>query len=59
MADFMSGIRQIPPTFPVKPAQPAKRDEERRNPRRPLPEPEEDRKQSDDDEPGHLIDEHV
>lgn len=59
MSDI-SGIWKIPPSYPVKPAQPANRDEDPRKerPRKPEPEPESERKK-DDDEPGHIIDEHV
>ncbi|MDJ0911277.1 MAG: hypothetical protein QNI99_18990 [Woeseiaceae bacterium] len=57
MADI-SGIWKIPPSYPVKPAQPANRDEERKKDEPPQREPEKERRR-DDDEPGHIIDEHV
>ncbi len=57
MSDI-SGIWKIPPSYPVKPAQPANRDEEQRKEQPPKREPEKER-QRDDDEPGHIIDEHV
>ena len=57
MSDI-SGIWKIPPSYPVKPVQPAKSDEEQKKERRPPRDPEKERSR-DDDEPGHLIDEHV
>ena len=57
MADI-SGIWKIPPSYPVKPAQPANRDEERKKERPPERDQEKERRR-DDDEPGHIIDEHV
>ncbi len=57
MADI-SGIWKIPPSYPVKPTQPANRDEEQQKERPPKRDPEKERRR-DDDEPGHIIDEHV
>ena len=57
MADI-SGIWKIPPSYPVKPAQPANRDEEKKKEGPPKRDPEKERPR-DDDEPGHIIDEHV
>ena len=57
MADI-SGIWKIPPSYPVKPAQPANRDEERKKEGPPERDQEKERRR-DDDEPGHIIDEHV
>ena len=57
MADI-SGIWKIPPSYPVKPAQPANRDEEQRKEQPPKRDEEKERRR-DDDEPGHIIDEHV
>ena len=57
MADI-SGIWKIPPSYPVKPAHPANRDEEQKKEQPPKREPDTERRR-DDDEPGHIIDEHV
>lgn len=61
MQETISGIYRIPPTYPVKPVQPANKDREtdqRKKPRYDVPEQKEDRdKPSDEDKP--TIDEHV
>ncbi|MDJ0709939.1 MAG: hypothetical protein QNJ14_06105 [Woeseiaceae bacterium] len=58
MADFISGINRIGPSYPVKPVQPAHKDREtdRRKKER-QDEPEHDDR--DDDERKPIIDEHV
>ena len=56
MSDI-SGIWKIPPSYPVKPAQPANRDEEQKKEQPPKREPEKARRR-DDDEPGPIIDAH-
>ncbi len=56
MSDWMSGIKQITPSYPVKPVQPSNKDREpgeERKKKRELPEKE----RPDDDRP--TIDDHV
>jgi len=61
MADFISGIKHIVPTYPVKPVQPVpegrKPDQRKKRPRQD-PEQGEDRER-EDGEHGSTIDEHV
>lgn len=58
MSDFVSGIKHIGPSYPVKPAQPAQKDRETGNRRKKKQEPDADADDhSDDDKPS--IDEHV
>ena len=63
MQEFISGIYRIPPTYPVKPVQPAQKDREtdrRKKPKYDVPE-----KDDNDDDTEHdgdhkpTIDEHV
>ena len=56
MADYIGGIRQIGPTYPVKPVKPSGKDRKpgEQAPRQPEPQPE-----SNDEDDGHSIDEHV
>lgn len=56
MSDLFGGIKQIGPTYPIKPVRPAQKDRETgKRQRKPDERPPEDR--DDDDKP--LIDEHV
>ncbi len=58
MADFISGIHRIGPSYPVKPAQPVQKDREREEQKKPPQEkPEHDDRDDDDRKP--IIDEHV
>ena len=57
MADFIGGIKQIGPSYPVKPVQPAQKDKETDNRRRKRQEPETGKRDDDDEQPH--IDEHV
>ena len=60
MADFVSGIKNITPTYPVKPAQPVPKDRETdRRKKEPRKEPEHEDHERDDGEHGSTIDEHV
>lgn len=59
VADFVSGIKNIGPAYPVRPVVPAQKDRktgQRRNERQ---EPEEDDAEKDDGNPKPTIDEHV
>lgn len=60
MSDFISGIKHISPTYPVKPVQPVPKgrgtDQRKKKPRR---EPEHEDRERDDGEHGSTIDEHV
>ncbi len=58
MADI-SGIWKIPPSYPVKPAHPVNRDEEKKKDEQPPQREPKKERSRDDDEPGHIIDEHV
>lgn len=51
MADFVGGIRQIGPSYPVRPVQPAQKDREADNRRKQRPEPEAEKPDDDDDKP--------
>jgi hypothetical protein len=60
MADYISGIKHIPPAYPVKPVQPTQKDRE--TDRRDKPkykEPEKDDSEGHDGDPKPTIDEHV
>jgi hypothetical protein len=63
MADYLSGIRQITPTYPVKPVQPANKDREtdrRKKPRDERRDQDETERHDDDgNERKPTIDEHV
>lgn len=63
MTDFVSGIKQISPTYPVKPVQPVHKDREtdrRRKPNYETPEKDDDREtEPQDGEHKPTIDEHV
>ena len=62
MADYLSGIRNITPTYPVKPVQPANKDREtdrRKKPQDERRDPDESQRHDDDDERKPTIDEHV
>lgn len=59
MADFVGGIKQIGPSYPVKPVKPAQKDREANNDRRKRQPPETDRHDDDRDEDKPTIDEHV
>jgi len=60
MADFISGIKHITPTYPVKPAQPVPKDRETdRRKNKPREEPENEHDDREDGEHGSTIDEHV
>lgn len=58
MSDNISGIKQVPPAYPVKKPQPPARDRESGNRKKDPPEP---RRQTDpdDDEDKHVIDEYI
>ena len=58
MADYFSGIKQIGPSYPVKPVQPAQKDREPGSRRKKRPRPETEKRDDDDDQKPH-IDEHV
>jgi len=55
----MSGIRNVTPTYPVRPTQPTKRDEDREQKRPPKREPEKESDGDDDTGHHHIIDERV
>ena len=57
MADGISGIEDIVPTYPVKPAQPSKRDRESGSRETNPPKPDASTENEDDDNP--IIDEYV
>ena len=60
MADFVGGIKNIGPSYPVKPVQPAQKDREANNDRRKRQQPPEtDRRDDDSDDDKPTIDEHV
>lgn len=60
MADFISGIKHITPTYPVKPAQPVPRERETdRRKNKPRKEPEQEPAEREDGEHRPTIDEHV
>jgi hypothetical protein len=63
MSDFISSIRHITPTYPVKPVQPAQKDRQTDRRQKPKYEPQEhdDRAADDHDEenPKPTIDEHI
>lgn len=48
MADFVGGIKQIGPSYPVRPVQPAQKDRETNNRRKKQPEPASERRDDDD-----------
>ena len=58
MADFVGGIKNIGPSYPVKPVQPAQKDREANNDRKKRQEQESNRRNDDDDDKP-TIDEHV
>ena len=61
MPDFISGIHRIGPSYPVKPPQPAQKDrqtDQRKKPRYEVPENEDD-DETPGDEHKPTIDEHV
>ena len=58
MADFVGGIKQIGPSYPVKPVQPAEKDREPGSRKKKRQPPETERRDDDDDQKTH-IDEHV
>lgn len=57
MADYFSGIKQIGPSYPVKPVQPTQKDREPGS-RKKRQRPETEKRNDDDDQKPH-IDEHV
>jgi hypothetical protein len=60
MADFISGIKHITPTYPVKPAHPVPKERETdRRKNKPRKEPEQESAEREDGEHGPTIDEHV
>lgn len=59
MSDFVSGIKHIGPSYPVKPVQPAQKDRETGNRRKKRPSPATDTDKRDDDDQEQHIDEHV
>ena len=61
MAEFVTGIKPISPSYPVKPVQPANKDRESDAERRKRKPPEEQRRPADenDGEDRPTIDEHV
>ena len=58
MADFISGINRIGPSYPVKPARPAQKDREK-DERKKQPQDEPEPRDHDDDDRKPIIDEHV
>ena len=59
MADFVGGIKQIGPSYPVKPVQPTEKDRETGSRRKKRQPPETDRHDDDEDDQQPHIDEHV
>jgi len=60
MADFVSGIKHITPSYPVKPVQPVPKDRETdRRKNKPRKEPENEPGDQEDGEHRTTIDEHV
>lgn len=62
MADYISGIKHITPTYPVKPVQPAHKDRETDRRKKPTDErrdQDDERHDDDSDERKPTIDEHV
>lgn len=61
MADFVSGIKPITPSYPVKPVQPVNKDRDQRKPPAKQPQHEDKQRDPDDDdaEGKPTIDEHV
>lgn len=58
MTDFFSGIKNIGPTYPIKPVRPAQKDRETGKRRKGQEQPETSQHEDDDDKQPH-IDEHV
>ncbi len=58
MADFISGINRIGPSYPVKPVQPTQKDRETDD-RKKQPQDEPEHEDRDDDDRKPIIDEHV
>ncbi len=56
MSDFIGGIRQIGPTYPVRPVQPADKE---RKPGQEAPKQQEPKPDPDENDDGHSIDEHA
>ena len=62
MSDFITGIKNVPPTFPVKPVQPGSKDRKSGERQKERPKPETGSEpESDDDRPGDspTVDEYV
>lgn len=61
MADFVSGINPVTPSYPVKPVQPVNKDRDQKNPPGKRQTPDGDRKNNDEHDPDGkpTIDEHV
>lgn len=60
MTEFVSGIKPITPSYPVKPVQPANKDREQsKQPNRQLPTEDKQREPDDDPDDKPIIDEHV
>ena len=58
MSDLVNGIRQIGPSYPVKPVQPTRKDRETGRRKKKRQRPDTERRENDNDETPH-IDEHV
>lgn len=56
MSDFIGGIRQIGPAYPVRPVQPVDKD---RKPGDEAPKQKEPKPDPDENDDGHTIDEHA
>ena len=60
MSDSVSGIKNVPPTYPVRPTQPAQKDREPSQQRKKRRQPDTEPRDSDDDSHDKpTIDEHV
>lgn len=61
MGENIPGVNNVPPRYPVKPAQPSSRDRPagKRKTERPPPDADDETGRDDDDDDKHLIDEYV
>ena len=50
MADFISGIKNVPPTYPIRPVQPGSKDRKSDKRKKDQPRPDEPHDQRDDDD---------
>ena len=59
MSDIFSGIKNIGPSYPIKPVQPTQKDREPGSRPKKRQQPDTERRDDDDDEQTPHIDEHV